>query len=255
MELFGYDVVYIAGLALLSLLAAGLLLALLGTAAVLLFRRTRKILIPRATHIVLSLFEAPIKHLIWPFGVDADVIDQMLITIRNNLYGAAYADVPYAKRAVFLPQCLRDPRCPAPLSAEGIQCVGCGRCGIAAVKKEAEDLGYLFFIAPGSTLIKRMVKKYRPEAVLGVGCFMEVKEGTEMMASVGLPVQAIPLLRDGCVDTRVNVGELIKALRKRAGQPPLSEEQIVDFRKYCRGIDALWEAGEAKPSVTVVAKK
>ena len=41
---------------------------------------------------------------------------------------------------------------------------------------------------PGSSFIKRMVKKYRPQAIIGVGCLSEVKEGIDMADKLGLPV-------------------------------------------------------------------
>ncbi|MFH1721617.1 MAG: DUF116 domain-containing protein [Candidatus Altiarchaeota archaeon] len=257
MDLFGIDIVYLAGLALIVFIGLALFFALLGTVAVVIYRRTRRILIPRVTLIILSMLEAPIKNILWIFNVDSEIIDQMAVQIRNNLYRAAYSEVPYSKRAVFLPQCLRDSNCPAPLTEEGIQCIGCQRCGIAEIKREAEDMGYLFFIAPGSTLIKRMVKKYRPKAVLGVGCSMEVKEGTEMMASVGLPVQAITLLRDGCVDTRVNVLDLLGKIRSQQNQMPKSNGELLAQRELDRKISSKWDKKESKPSFKVVeeAKK
>ena len=74
-------------------------------------------------------------------------------------------------------------------------------------------MGYMFFISPGSSLVKRMVKKYRPAAVIGIGCAVEVKEGTAMMDARGIPVQAVSLSRDGCVDTDVDVDQAILVIR------------------------------------------
>ena len=219
MQIFGFDAVYLGGalligLALLTLFAMVIVFAavLLGAVSVLVFWKTRRVFIPRVTLFVLSLFELPIKYILWFFRIDERIIDHMLVQIRNTLYFNAFSKVPFNRRALFLPQCLRNPNCPAKLSPEGIKCVGCGQCGIAEVKQIAESLGYLFFIVPGSSFVKRMVKKYKPDAILGVGCPMEVKEGTAMMASIGLPVQGVLLLKDGCVDTRVDVRDLLKKI-------------------------------------------
>jgi hypothetical protein len=224
MQFLGLDASYVVGglligIALLTLTALALVVGavLLGAASVLVFRRTRKVFIPRLTLFLLSLLEAPIKYSLWFFRIDEGVIDQMLVQIRNMLYSEAYAKTPFSKRAVFLPQCLRSPNCPAKLTPEGIKCVECGQCGISEVKKIAESLGYMFFIVPGSSFIKRMVKKYRPEALLGIGCSMEVKQGSAMVASIGLPVQGVMLLKDGCVSTRVNVKDLLAKIHMNNG--------------------------------------
>ena len=61
-----------------------------------------------------------------------------------------------------MPQCLRSVQCPAKLTPEGIMCIDCGRCGIGEAKRYAEGMGYKFFVVPGSSFIKRIIKKYRP---------------------------------------------------------------------------------------------
>jgi len=253
MQILGFDATYVVGVlivivAFITILAIALILAavLLGVASVFVFRKTRKVFIPKLTLLVLGLFETPIRYLLWFFKGDEKVIDQMLIQIRNSLYTEAYRKTPFKKRAVFLPQCLRNPNCPAKLTPEGIKCVECGQCGICEVKKIAESQGYLFFIVPGSSFIKRMVKKYNPEAILGVGCTMEVKEGTAMMASVGLPVQGVTLLKDGCVDTRVNVKDLLEKIHMDESKKEVDKEEVENVSKR-------WI--EKEPMVVVKIKK
>ncbi|ODS41802.1 MAG: hypothetical protein MSIBF_00020 [Candidatus Altiarchaeales archaeon IMC4] len=212
MEILGFDVLYLLGAIMVFFAAAGVVLSLVGAALVVLFSKRNKLFISRTTLIILRAFEVPIKYLLSLFGMDGDVLDRMLVGIENNLYKNAFSKVPYKKRAIFFPQCLRHPECPAKLSPEGIQCIGCGRCGLGEIKKDAEKLGVMFFIVPGSSFIKRMIRKYKPLAVIGVGCSMEVKEGMQMMAEIGLPTQAVTLLRDGCMDTRVDVDKLMQAI-------------------------------------------
>ncbi len=233
MELFGFDLVYLTGAVIMMLGALVLLLTLVGLVLVVLFWRTRRVFIPWATLFIVSLFEVPLKHVIFLFKIDSEFIDQMVTNIRNILYAKAYADVEYNRRLIFFPQCLRSPDCPAKLNSEGIECVNCGRCGIGDVKEAAEKMGYKFFIVPGSSFIRRMVKKYRPGAVLGVGCSMEVKEGMEMIASVGLPVQSVTLLRDGCVNTRVDSLDLMdKIMVPLDSSPEVRERWEAIGRKW-----------------------
>ncbi|MFC2163096.1 DUF116 domain-containing protein [Candidatus Altiarchaeota archaeon] len=202
----------IAGVGGLIIVSAGVL-SLTGVVLALIYRRSKTILIPNITLFILGFLEGPVKQIAWLFKIDEVFMDQMVVDIRNRLYLNAFTKIAYEDRMIFLPQCLRDPKCPAPLEPEGIKCLSCGRCGIGMIKDYAEQLGSKVYIAPGSTLIKRMLKKYRPKAVLGVGCTLEVYEGTRLMASFGLPVQAVGLERDGCIDTRVDVYSLMEKIK------------------------------------------
>lgn len=49
-----------------------------------------------------------------------------------------------------------------------------------------------------------MVEKYKPKAIIGVGCQMEVKEGLEIADKLGLIAMGVVTLKDGCVETLVN---------------------------------------------------
>ncbi len=69
-------------------------------------------------------------------------------------------------------------------------------------------MGYRIFIVPGSSFIKRMAKKYRPKAIIGVGCLAEVKEGIDMADKMGLVVMGVVTLKEGCVETIVNWSDI-----------------------------------------------
>lgn len=226
MEFFGVDVFYIigAGVFIIGILAS--LLAIIGSISVFLFWKIGKVMLPKVTLWIVSSFESPIKKTLRVFKFKPEVVDTTLVHLRNGLNARKFASVPPKDRVLFLPQCLRHPECPAKLSPEGIMCINCGRCGIGMIKEEAGALGYRVFVAPGGSLVKRMIRKYKPKAALGVGCHMEVKEGTELMDTFGIPSQGVILLRDGCVDTRINAMELMRRLR--AGIRIGDEEKYVE---------------------------
>ena len=71
-----------------------------------------------------------------------------------------------------------------------------------------EKLGYRIFIVPGSSFIKRMVKKYHPKAIIGVGCLSEVKEGIDMADKIGLVAMGVVTMKEGCVETLVNWADI-----------------------------------------------
>ncbi|MFH1788597.1 MAG: DUF116 domain-containing protein, partial [Candidatus Altiarchaeota archaeon] len=234
MDVLGADWVYFIGTAAITLGVALIITVFLGALTVILFLRTRKVFIPTATLLILNFFETPIKEVLWILGIEGVFLDNMLTSLRNTLYKKSYSNTPYETRAIFLPQCLRHPECPAKLTAEGIACINCGRCGIGELKKFSEELGYLFFVVPGSSFVKRMIKKYRPQAVLGVGCSMEVKEGTSLVSAIGIPVQSVMLTQDGCINTRVNVMALMEKIvadnkREFTGRDKMLAEKISEM--------------------------
>ena len=59
--------------------------------------------------------------------------------------------MPYEKRLLLLPKCLRDADgCPRKFDEVGLLCERCGRCVIHDLKAEAERLGYTVLVAEGS---------------------------------------------------------------------------------------------------------
>ncbi|MCC7552305.1 DUF116 domain-containing protein [Candidatus Micrarchaeota archaeon] len=176
------------------------------------FHKKGKIIFPYVILSMVSTLEVPIERILNFFQIKEIDLDLIITKLRNKLNKKAFSKVPLNERAIFFPQCLRSFECPARTGEEGIYCINCRKCGLGHIIKEAEQLGYRVFIAPGSSLVKRMVKQYKPKAVLGVGCSMEVKEGTALIESYGIPVQAVSLLRGGCVNTRIDCFELLKTI-------------------------------------------
>jgi hypothetical protein len=137
-------------------------------------------------------------------GLEDREMLSFFIKLNNTMSKREFARVPVTQRAIFLPQCLRSARCPAHLTPEGLKCQNCGQCTIGQTHLLLERMGYQVFVVPGSSFIKRMVKKYRPGAIIGVGCLSEVKEGIEMADKMGLVGIGVVTAKEGCVETFVN---------------------------------------------------
>jgi hypothetical protein len=137
-------------------------------------------------------------------GLEDREMLSFFINLHNTMSKSAFERVPIAERAIFLPQCLRSARCPAHLTPEGLKCQSCGQCTIGQMHLLLEEMGYRVFVVPGSSFIKRMVKKYRPKAIIGVGCLSEVKEGIDIANKIDLVAMGIVTTKEGCVETLVN---------------------------------------------------
>ncbi|MCD5408687.1 DUF116 domain-containing protein [Candidatus Bipolaricaulota bacterium] len=134
----------------------------------------------------------------------------------------AFARVPVAERVLLLPHCLRPSGdCPGKTTREGLQCPpDCPhrrRCPIGRLRDEAQRLGYKgVCVAPGGALALRFVQELRPAGILAVACYKELVEGVQALAEAPAErpvVLTLPLLRDGCVDTEVDVEKALRFLR------------------------------------------
>ncbi|MEI8330163.1 MAG: DUF116 domain-containing protein [Methanomicrobiales archaeon] len=152
----------------------------------------------------LVFFEGLMKAFFRLLGLEDREMLTFLIKIHNTMNTTEFSRIPVTSRAVFVPQCLRSSRCPAHLTPEGLKCCACGQCSVREAHSILEKMGYRIFIVPGSSFIKRMVKKYHPKAIIGIGCLSEVKEGIDMADKMGLLVMGVVTLEEGCVETIVN---------------------------------------------------
>lgn len=149
---------------------------------------------------------------------DEELTDQIYVEIKNKAYKEDFAKVPVEKKAVFIPQCLRNVKeCPAEFGEYGWKCTKCGKCSIGDIIEYGEKLGYKqFYIVPGGSLVKKILKEKVPKgeikAALGIACWPELAEASEKLSILKIPLQAVPLLRAGCINTLVDLERVKMAL-------------------------------------------
>ena len=195
-----------------TLIVVGFLLisALILLVIALLSVRDGQLYLPQLMRPGFFLLEGLMKAICRFFGLDDRDLISFSIKLLNSMNKKSFQGIPVEKRAVFLPQCLRSAQCPANLTPEGIRCQGCGQCTTGENIKELSRMGYRVFIVPGSSFIKRMVKKYRPAGIIGVGCTLEVKEGLDLCDRLGIAGMGVVTLKDGCVETLVNWHDVLE---------------------------------------------
>ena len=132
--------------------------------------------------------------------------DYVGVLINNEMWREQLASVPYERRLLLLPKCLRvESKCPAPFDEFGLLCKQCGLCTIQDLQAEAEKLGYATLVAEGSAIVMSLIQTGKIEAIVGVSCLSVLERAFPYMEAAAIPGVAIPLLQDDCIDTTVDL--------------------------------------------------
>ncbi|HNS00370.1 MAG TPA: polyprenyl synthetase family protein, partial [Planctomycetota bacterium] len=139
--------------------------------------------------------------------------DFLAVLLNNAAWRRQVAGFPFERRLLLLPKCLRDAEgCVARIDELGLVCAGCGRCPIADLQGEAEDLGYAVMVAEGSPVVMALIESGKIDAVVGVSCLGVLERVFPYMEAGAVPGIAVPLLNDGCCDTSVDLDWVWDAL-------------------------------------------
>lgn len=132
--------------------------------------------------------------------------DYVGVLLNNEMWRETLATVPFERRLLLLPKCLRvESKCPAPFDEFGLLCKQCGLCSIQDLQTEAERLGYAVLVAEGSAIVMSLIQTGKIEAIVGVSCLSVLERAFPYMEAAAIPGVAIPLLQDDCIDTTVDL--------------------------------------------------
>ena len=132
--------------------------------------------------------------------------DYVGVLLNNEMWRESLARVPFERRLLLLPKCLRiESKCPAPFDELGLLCKQCGLCSIQDLQLEAERLGYAVLVAEGSAVVMSLIQTGKIEAIVGVSCLSVLERAFPYMEAAAIPGVAIPLLQDDCIDTTVDL--------------------------------------------------
>jgi len=149
-------------------------------------------------------------------------IEFAAVLINNEVWRETMAAIPFNKRLLLMPMCLRAAEtCPAPCDEIGLICQHCGSCIIHDFKRQAEDLGYAVLIAEGSPVVMRLIETGQIEAVVGVSCLSTLERVFPYMEIGAVPGIAVPLLYDGCRNTAVDTDWLWEAVYEFSADPSI----------------------------------
>jgi geranylgeranyl diphosphate synthase, type II len=145
-------------------------------------------------------------RLVAKLNTDPIYRDYIGVLMSNEMWREALAAVPFERRLLLLPKCLRvESKCPAPFDEFGLLCKQCGLCSIQDLQAEAERLGYAVLVAEGSAIVMSLIQTGKIEAIVGVSCLSVLERAFPYMEAAAIPGVAVPLLQDDCIDTTVDL--------------------------------------------------
>jgi len=139
-------------------------------------------------------------------GIAPHYLDYTGVLMSNEAWRDHLASVPFERRLLLLPKCLRvEDKCPAPFDEFGLLCKRCGLCSIQELQDEAERLGYAVLVAEGSAIVMAIIQTGKIDAIVGVSCLNVLERAFPYMEAAAIPGIAIPLLQDDCRDTTIDL--------------------------------------------------
>ncbi len=128
------------------------------------------------------------------------------VTLNNEMWRETLAAIPYERRLLLMPKCLRvEEKCPAPFDEFGLLCKQCGLCSIQDFQNEAEKLGYAVLVAEGSAIVMSLIQTGQIEAIVGISCLPVLERTFPYVEAAAIPSIAVPLLQDDCINTTVDI--------------------------------------------------
>lgn len=168
------------------------------------------------------------------------------VLVGNESWRSTVAATPFERRILLLPQCLRaNGLCRAEFDALGLLCEECGRCPIGAIQHEAESLGYVVLVAEGTTAVSALLARGDADAVIGVSCLHALERSFVRLTAHAVPGLAVPLIRNGCVNTEVDLDWVREALHLRDPGRPATGPDLHALRREV----ATWFSADALRAV------
>lgn len=130
----------------------------------------------------------------------------VMVCCGNAIWRQIVEVVPFNRRILLLPECLKNSsKCRAGNDGLGLLCADCGSCSISGLLQFAENLGYVALVTEGTTVTTRLIESGKVDAVIGVGCLDVLQKLFFSVTKYAVPGIGIPLLRNGCKDTEVDI--------------------------------------------------
>jgi len=148
------------------------------------------------------------------FEISEEYTDFTIVLLGNESWRKTVEATPFNRRLLLLPQCLKDnSQCKGIFDELGLNCAACKACPIDDILLEAEKLGYSTLVAEGTTVAIGLVEEGSIDAVIGVSCMPVLQRSFEPVSNAAVPVIGLPLMYDGCENTKIDLQWLYQEVR------------------------------------------
>lgn len=156
----------------------------------------------------------------------------IMVLVGNEMWRSTVAGTPFDRRILLLPQCMKSSTgCRAEMDALGLLCVECGKCSIGEIQRDAEKLGYQVVVAEGSTIVAALLANGEADAVVGVSCLQALEKSFRPLMAHAVPGIGVPLLKNGCADTTVDMEWIREVLAMRDDARPNRRLNLTALRQ------------------------
>ena len=159
---------------------------------------------------ILDFFYLPIKSLFFKFS-DTRTFDKWMVSLKNTAHRSDFVKTQH--RLLLTPHCMRSLECPAPSTRFGIECMSCGKCIFSQMKEDAKKYNYNLHIVAGSSYVRHIIKKQSADGALLVACNYELNKVMRSLKRKKIVTYGVPLLNDGCYDTKVDYDNLVNVMK------------------------------------------
>lgn len=167
--------------------------------------------------VMLSDLEALAAEFVRRNNLDEGLRDWLMVEIHNAVWLPMVASIPYSRRLLLLPKCLRDSmRCEGEMDDLGLLCHRCERCVIPDLQTQADHIGMLSMVAEGFTSVIELIRQHVVDAVIGISCLDSLEKAFPLLVSHAVPGIAVALNDGGCKDTHVDTDYVAQLLSKRS---------------------------------------
>ena len=200
--------------------------------------------------VMLSDLEALAAEFVRKNNLDEGLRDWLMVEIHNAVWLPMVASIPYSRRLLLLPKCLRDSmRCEGEMDDLGLLCHRCERCVIPDLQTQADHIGMLSMVAEGFTSVIELIRQHVVDAVIGISCLDSLEKAFPLLVSHAVPGIAVALNDGGCKDTHVDTDYVAQLLSKRSEETMM----LLDYDNVREEVDR-WFEPEALATVLTPAR-
>jgi len=158
-------------------------------------------------------------------------IKLVAILINNAVWQSVVATVPFDRRVLLLPKCIRNSsNCSAKMDELGLLCEFCGGCKLEDYIEKAEGLGYHVIVSEGTGAVSVLLNSGQIECVIGVACLESFERSFPLSLKQAIPSRAIPLYNSDCRDSKTDESWLNETLHLQNNEKLFSKVDLEQLK-------------------------